>query len=81
MPTFETDTFDAPAHWASALLNGDLTSFEYYGPESLAEYETWCSENPELVETVVDCNDDTFIGRFNGVQTELLTYATLKAKQ
>ena len=73
MAKIEVDTFEAPSHWASALINGDLTSFDYYGPESLEEYEQWCASNPELL-WVVDCSEESFIGRFNGLQTELLTY-------
>lgn len=73
MASIEVDTFGAPAIWASALINGDLTSFDYYGAESLAEFERWCAANPELL-MVVDCSDESFIGRFNGLQTELLTY-------
>ncbi|HEX6826547.1 MAG TPA: hypothetical protein VF077_09565 [Nitrospiraceae bacterium] len=72
---FQTDTFDAPAHWASALINGDLTGLDYYGPECVAEFEAWQAENPGL--NVVDCSSEPHIGRWNGLQTELLTYTTL----
>ncbi len=71
--TIETDTFDAPALWASALINGDLSSLDYYGPEALAEYEAWCEANADKL-WVVDCSEESYIGRFNGLQCELLTY-------
>ena len=33
-------TFTAPSHWASALINGDESVFDYYEDESdFAEYE------------------------------------------
>jgi hypothetical protein len=44
----ESSTFDAPAHWASALINGDLTGLDYYGPECVAEFEAWLTENDRL---------------------------------
>ena len=71
------DSFDAPAHWASALINGDLTGLDYYGPECVAEFEAWCQANPSI--NVVGCSDETHIGRWNGLQTELLTYETLQS--
>lgn len=72
---FTTDTFDAPAHWASALVNGDLTGLDYYGPECVAEFEAWVRANPGR--NVVDCSNEPHIGRWNGLQTELLTYTEL----
>jgi hypothetical protein len=71
----ETDTFEAPAHWASALINGDLTGLDYYGPACVAEFEAWTEANPGR--NVVDCSAEPHIGRWNGLQTELLTYTTL----
>jgi hypothetical protein len=32
----ETDTITAPAHWASYLVNGDASSFDYYNTPSNA---------------------------------------------
>ena len=36
----KTTTFTAPSHWASALINGDESTFDYYEDEKdFAEYE------------------------------------------
>ncbi len=67
-----TDTFEAPAHWASAFINGDLTGLE---PDDLADFEAWVQANQQ--NNVVDCSSEPHIGRWNGLQTELLTYTTL----
>jgi len=66
----DTIEFDAPAHWASAFINGDTSGLE---DDDLAEFEAWCEANPELT-NVVGCGEDTFIGRFNGLQCELVEY-------
>jgi len=71
-------TFDAPAHFASALINGDLSSFDYYGGDSLKEYEKWCADNPEYVSDVVNVEGESWIGRHNGLQTYMLTYTALR---
>ena len=64
------EEFDAPAVWASAFINGDTSGLE---DEDLEEFEAWCRENPELG-WVVDASEEPHIGRWNGLQTELLTY-------
>lgn len=74
-PRFETHEFEAPAHWASALINGDLTGLDYYGAACVAEFEAWLALNDRL--NVVDCSAEPHIGRWNGLQTELLTYTAL----
>jgi hypothetical protein len=66
-----TSTFEAPAHWASALINGDLSGLDYHGAACVAEFEAWATANPKHV---VDCSSEPHIGRWNGLQTELLTY-------
>jgi len=68
-------TFEAPALWASAFINGDLTGLDYYGPDCVAEFEAWVAVNPGR--NVVDCSAEPHIGRWNGLQTELLTYSEL----
>lgn len=66
----EIEEFDAPAEWASAFINGDTSGLS---EESLEEFETWVKDNPELG-WVVDASEEAHIGRWNGLQTELLTY-------
>jgi hypothetical protein len=75
LPKLETATFDAPALWASALINGDLSGLDFYGPDCVAEFEAWVKANPG--KNVVDCSNEAHIGRWNGLQTELLTYTEI----
>jgi hypothetical protein len=70
MSRIDTEEFDAPAHWASAFINGDCTGLD---DTDQTEFDAWCEANPELC-NVVDCSEESFIGRFNGLQTDLLTY-------
>jgi hypothetical protein len=65
----ETDEFDAPAYWASAFINGDTSGLE---EKELEEFEAWCAKHPQFY--VVDVSEETHIGRWNGLQTELATY-------
>lgn len=67
---FEVEEFDAPAHWASAFINGDTSGLE---EDDLADFEAWNAKHPELG-NVVDASEDTHFGRFNGLQHELCTY-------
>lgn len=66
----EIEEFDAPAHWASAFINGDTTSFS---DEEEAEFDAWVAAHPRLG-WVVGASEEPHIGRWNGLQTELLTY-------
>ncbi len=67
---FTVEEFDAPAHWASAFINGDTSGLE---EDDLAELEAWQAKHPDLG-WVVDASEETHMGRFNGLQTELCTY-------
>jgi hypothetical protein len=73
--TLQPSFFEAPALWASAFVNGDLSGLDFYGPDCVAEFEAWVKANPGR--NVVDCSDEPHIGRWNGLQTELLTYTEL----
>ncbi len=68
--SFEIEEFDAPAHWASAFINGDTSGLE---DEDLAEFEEWVAKHPRL-SWVVDVSEETHFRRWNGLQTELATY-------
>jgi hypothetical protein len=61
--------FEAPAHWASAFVNGDTSGLD---EDDCQAFEAWndANDNPY----VVDCSEP-FIGRFDGLQTELCTYS------
>lgn len=65
----EVDTFEAPSHWASAFVNGDTSGLE---PDDLEAFEAFCAANDDP--HVVDCSEP-FIGRFDGLLTELCTYS------
>lgn len=73
--SIEIDTFDAPAYWASAFVNGDTSGLE---EADLADFEAWCAENPELC-NVVDCSEESWFGQFHfdsqgTLGCDLLTY-------
>ncbi len=71
----DTIEFDAPAHWASAFINGDTSGFEDSDQE---EYDRFCEAELGEVDgvhsEVVDCSGQSFFGRFNGLGTDLATY-------
>lgn len=69
--------FDAPAYFASALINGDTSSFDYHGQYAWDEWEAFCKANPDHLRDVVGCEGEPWIGRFNGLQCEMLTYQAL----
>lgn len=71
---FISYTFQAPAHWASALINGDTSGLE---PDDLAELEAWVTANPEQAGEVVSCDGEAYITHWNGLQTEVLDYQAL----
>lgn len=70
-----TYTFDAPAHWASALINGDTTSFD---DRDETEFKAWCEANPEKASEVVSYEDESWFGHFHGLGCDMLTYQALR---
>jgi hypothetical protein len=68
----ETIHVDAPASWASALINRDFSGLD---PEESARVREWQSE--QMMGGPVSCSDDTFAGRWQGRHCEMLTYAFL----
>jgi hypothetical protein len=58
-----------PAHWASALVNGDETGLE---DEDCKAIDAWVRNNPHL--RVVSCNDESTLEQFNGLLTDCLVY-------
>ncbi len=65
-------TFPAPAHWASYFINGDYSGLE--PSERQAADRFLCNQG---LPAPVSCADETYIGRFSGLQTELLEYTSL----
>jgi hypothetical protein len=73
-------TFEAPAIYASALINGDLSGLDYYGDDCVAEFEAWLAQHPQEARDVVGCEGEPFFQRWawTGLQTEMLTYQALE---
>lgn len=79
----ETDTIDLPSHWATYLVNGDASCFDYWNPQASGDCDQAACDAimaPLYAEGwhVVGCDGETFYGRFRGLQTELLTYNLLR---
>ena len=59
MSTIEVVEVVAPATWASALVNGDESSFDYHNdPTDRADYERFCAWLTEHRLTVVSTSED-----------------------
>lgn len=66
-------TFEAPACWASYLINGDDSGLA--DELERGKIDRWLgSRNLPMP---ASCGDSSFIGHFNGFQTELLEYTSL----
>jgi hypothetical protein len=74
----EVYTFEAPAHWASALINGDTSSFS---DADEAEFNAWLASHPEQARDVVSCEGESFIRRWNGLLTDMLEYRALRRER
>lgn len=61
---------DLPACWASAIVNNDFSGLS---PEEAADIENWFASNPHIGGNM-GCEEPTFIGRFQGLQTEMMTF-------
>lgn len=68
----EAHTFTAPAHWASALINGDRTGLDDDDEQALDDY---LAEHPEHA-SPVDCGEPE-LARFDSLLTEVCTFTYL----
>jgi hypothetical protein len=81
MANFETDVIDAPAHWASNLINGDASGME---DAEEAECDAWSESIAKDGWSIVGCSDESHFGRFyfpvagRELGCDLLTYQLLK---
>jgi len=66
-----TVVIDAPANWASALINNDWTGLE---PEEQAQARQWLAD--EGIGRPVSCSED-FTGRWRGQYCQLVPYQFL----
>ena len=61
---FREVAYTVPAHWLSALVNGDESSFDYYDdPADYAAYQQFCKH--EVLDAIisVDCDSEAFFCR------------------
>ena len=58
---FESTTLQVPAHWLSAIINGDETSFEYYDDkQDYAAYQQFCEEYLSNGYTIVQPEEESY---------------------
>jgi hypothetical protein len=76
MNKLETYTFEAPAHYACPLINGDCSGMN---DDDQAEFDAWVAAHPAEAREVVGCSEDQHIGRWKGLLTELLTFTALRS--
>lgn len=70
---FKILTFEAPAYWASYLINGDDSGLS----DELERNKIDKFLEAEKLPMPVSCSDESFIGRFDGLQCEMLEYTSL----
>ena len=71
MTTIKHGTVDLPAYWASALINNDWSGIEC--TDTGRELSVWLKANPSFY--MECCSDDSYIGWFDGIQCDMLTYS------
>lgn len=55
---FDSIDYQVPAHWLSAIVNGDETSFDYYDdPKDYAAYKAFCEH--EVMDATVEIAEDS----------------------
>ena len=65
------ESYDAPSRWASALVNNDSSGLTDQDKQELRNF----LERENLsAGSCVSCSEHSFIGKFNGLLTELLEY-------
>jgi hypothetical protein len=78
---FEVDEIDAPAYWASYLINGDASGMEN---AEIAECDSWYDSLGKGW-SVVSCGEEEFFGRFyfavagKELGCDLVSYSLLKS--
>lgn len=70
MAKIHTETETLPAHWASALINGDYSGLE---DDEEQEVLDWLDEHPYYGECF-SCSDETELADYSGMLTDCLTY-------
>lgn len=65
----KTIEVNLPAYWASALVNGDDWGLE---GDDLVQYQTWLYANTAIA--IHSCSEESYIGRYDGLICDMLTY-------
>ncbi len=73
--SINTDNIDAPAHWASAIVNRDYSGLDQSETKAL---NTFLLNNGLSFVDCLMCSNEPFIGQFQGLTTQLLTYTFRK---
>ena len=63
----QIEQIELPAYWASALINGDTDN-----AAATLEADRWLNRNTTL--NVISCSDNSYIGRYDGLICDMLTY-------
>ena len=70
MAKIKTVTLQLPAHWASALVNGDFSGLSDVEEKEINDF---LSENPHLGPCCA-CSDVSELARYEGLLCDVLTY-------
>lgn len=70
MAKIKTISVKLPAHWASALVNGDYSGLSDVEEKEIREF---LAENPHLGHCL-DCGDSPELARYEGLLCDVLTY-------
>lgn len=74
MIRMDTITFTLPAHWASALVNGDYTGLSDEDEDAI---QNWLDTEPDIVGDCLTVSDEPFFARVydaEGLACDCLTY-------
>jgi hypothetical protein len=66
----KTITFEAPAQWASLLINNDFSGLNSIEALEALHCLAQQGENPRAIA----CSENAYIGKHNGLMREMLSY-------
>jgi len=86
MSRFETETYIAPAHWASYLINGDASGLDYENTPGDDQGNREIRDADNFIASVglgapVDCSESEFMSHgwdFGGLAGDYCTYSFLR---
>jgi hypothetical protein len=66
---FQTSELLIPAHWLSAIINGDESSFDYYDdPQDYAAYQEFCAQEIGSATVSIDYEEESSFYRYHDAQ-------------